>query len=113
MLRENNLDSTIRAPIGASLAEKILDHMSAWKAKVSSPWKARANTHQAILDEGDPITCAEVYKNLRVLEQDGGLSTTDRKHLKRSTEYLSEELANALDQTQCEALDQMKRATLI
>jgi len=113
MLRENSLDNTIRAPIGASRAKKILDHMRAWKANVSDQWKARSNTHQAMLDDGDPIACAEVYKGLRVLEQDGALSTTDRKHLKRCKEYLSEELANALGQTQSEALDQMKQATLI
>jgi RNA polymerase-interacting CarD/CdnL/TRCF family regulator len=65
------------------------------------------------MDDGDPMACAEVYKSLRVLEQDGALSATDRKHLKRCKEYLSEELANALDQTQHETLDQMKQATLI
>jgi hypothetical protein len=41
------------------------------------------------------------------------LSATDRKHLKRCTEYLSEELANALGTSQREALDQMKKATRV
>jgi RNA polymerase-interacting CarD/CdnL/TRCF family regulator len=113
MLRENSLDNTIRAPIDASRAEKTLDHLRDWKAQVSTPWKVRAGAHQALLDEGDPITCAEVYKNLRVLEQDGALSATDRKHLKLCTEYLSEELANALGQTKRKTLDQMMQATLI
>jgi RNA polymerase-interacting CarD/CdnL/TRCF family regulator len=113
MLRENSLDNIIRAPIGPSRAKKLLDHMQDWTAKVSNEWKARANTHQAMMDDGDPMACAEVYKSLRVLEQDGALSATDRKHLKRCKEYLSEELANALDQTQHETLDQMKQATLI
>lgn len=113
LLRENSLGNVIRAPIGASKAEKILDHMKAWEAKVSSQWKTRANTHQAMLDEGDPIACAEVYKTLRVLKRDGALSATDRKHLKRCTEYLSEELANALGTSQREALDQMKKATRV
>jgi len=113
MLRENSLDGIIRAPIGALRAKKILDHMRDWKANVSDQWKARSNTHQAMLDDGDPIACAEVYKGLRVLEQDGALSTFDRKHLKRCNEYLSEELANALGQTEHEALDQMQKATLV
>ncbi len=113
MLSEGSLDNTIRAPIGPSRAKKILDHMKDWTAKVSDQWKSRANTHQAMMDNGDPIACAEVYKSLRVLEQGGTLSATDRKHLKRCKEYLSEELANALDQTQGEALDQMMQATLV
>jgi RNA polymerase-interacting CarD/CdnL/TRCF family regulator len=113
MVREDSLDSVIRAPMSSSLAKKILDHMKNWKTKVSDQWKTRANTHLAMMDEGDPRACAEVYKDLRVLEQDNALSTTDRKHLKRCRKILSEELANALGQTQGEALDQMTQATQV
>jgi len=113
MLREDHLDNTIRPPIGPSMANKLLDHMKNWKSKVSDQWKARANTHQAMIDDGDPHACAEVYKSLRVLQQENALSTTDRKHLKLSAAFLSEELGNALGQTQSEALDQMKQATRV
>jgi len=113
LLREDSLDNTIRPPIGPSMANKLLEHMKNWKAKVSDQWKARANTHQAMIDKGDPHACAEVYKSLRVLEQDDALSTTDRKHLKLCAVFLSEELSNALGQTQLEALDQMTQATQI
>lgn len=113
MLREDSLDDIIRPPIGPSMAKKLLEHMKNWNAKVSDQWKARANTHQAMMDEGDPHACAKVYKSLRVLEQDDALSTTDRKHLKLCAEYLSEELCNALGQTQGETLDQMAQATRV
>ena len=113
MLRENSLDDTIRTPIGPSRAEKLLDHMKSWEAKVSNSWKARANAHQILMDEGDPTSYAEVYKGLREREQEESLSSADRKHLKQCTEFLSEELANALDQTPGEALDQMTQATRI
>jgi len=113
MLRENSLDDTIRTPIGPTRAEKLLDHMKSWKVKVSDQWKARANAHQARMDEGDPIAYAEVYKSLREREQEESLSSADRKHLKQCTEFLSEELANAFGQSPGEALDQMTRATRI
>jgi len=113
MLRENSLDDTIRTPIGPSRAENLLNHMKSWKPKVSNQWKARANTHQALMDEGDPKAYAEVYKSLREREQEETLSSADREHLKRCTEFLSEELANAMGQTTEEALDQMTQATRI
>lgn len=113
MLRENSLESTIRPPMGPSLAKKILDHMKNWQAKVSDQWKARANAHQAMMDKGDPHAFSKVYKGLRVLQQEDSLSTTDRKHLKQSAAFLSEELANALGQTQSETLDQMAQATQV
>jgi RNA polymerase-interacting CarD/CdnL/TRCF family regulator len=113
MLQENSLDSTIRAPIGPLMAKKLLVHMKNWQAKVSNQSKARANTHQAMLDGDDPQACAEVYKGLRVLEQADALSTSDRRQLKHCAKFLSEELANALGQTEREALDLMTQATRI
>lgn len=113
MLRENNLDQTIRAPIGPSLAKTLLEHMKNWKANVSSQSKTRANTHQAMMDGGDPHACAEVYKGLRGLEQDETLSTVDRRQLKHCAQFLSEELANALGQTQGKVLDLMTQATRV
>ncbi len=113
LVREDSLDNIIRAPMSLSLAKNLLHHMKNWKTKVSDQWKTRANTHQAMMEEGDPRACAEVYKDLRVLEQDNALSTTDRKHLKRCKSILSEELAIALGQTQVEALDQMTQATQV
>ncbi len=113
MLRENSLDDTIRTPIGPSRAEKLLNHMKSCEAKVSNQWKARANAHQALMDGGEPKAYAEVYKSLRELEQEDALSSADRIHLKRCTDFLSEELANALGQTTGEALDQMTQATRI
>jgi len=113
MVRENSLDDTVRPPIGPSRAEKLLEHMKACKTRVSNQWKSRANKHQAMMDEGDPHAYAEVYKGLRIREQDDALSAADRKHLKACEEFLSEELANALGQSQGEALDQMAQATRV
>ena len=113
MVRENSLAGTVRAPIGPSRAKALMDHMQAWQGKVSKQWKTRANTHQAMMDEGAPRAYAEVYKNLRVREQGEALSAADRKHLQRCTEFLSEELANALDMPPSEVVEQMAKATRI
>lgn len=111
MLRENDLDEMIRAPIGASEARKLLNHMKKWKGKVSSQWKARANAHQAKMERGDPYAYAEVYKGLRIRQEEDNLSAADRTHLKQSAEFLSEELANALGKSQDQALSQIEQAT--
>lgn len=87
--------------------------MKTWKGNVSNQWKTRANQHQEMMDEGAPRAYAEVYKNLRVREQDDALSAADRKHLQRCTEFLSEELANALGKPRAEALEQMAKVTRI
>jgi RNA polymerase-interacting CarD/CdnL/TRCF family regulator len=113
MVRENSLAGTVRAPIGPSRAQALLEHMQSWQGKVSNRWKTRANTHQAMMDEGAPRAYAEVYKNLRVREQNDALSAADRKHLARCTEFLAEELGNALGTSRGEALEQMVQATQI
>jgi RNA polymerase-interacting CarD/CdnL/TRCF family regulator len=87
--------------------------MKEWQGKVSNQWKTRANTHQAMMDEGTPRAYAEVYKNLRVREQGDALSAADRKHLQRCTAFLADELANALGKPRAEALEQMAKATQI
>jgi RNA polymerase-interacting CarD/CdnL/TRCF family regulator len=113
MVRENSLAGTVRAPIGPSRAKALLDHMRVWQDNVSNQWKTRANTHQAMMDEGAPRAYAEVYKNLRLREQNDALSAADRKHLQRCTEFLAEELANALGVPRSEALEQMEQAAQI
>ena len=99
MLPEDDLSETVRPPMRRKRAEKLLDHMRGWKGKVAASWKARATRHQKKLDSGDPKEYAEVYKNLRTLRREGKLSVADRKHLQQSLQFLSEELAIALDKT--------------
>lgn len=111
MLRENQLDDSIRKPMGRAAAKKLLEHLENWKGKVSNQWKTRANNHQLMMDEGEPMRYAEVFKNLRVRQEEGTLSAADRNHLRQSSELLSEELANAFNKTHAEALDQIIEIT--
>ena len=109
LLREADLDDTVRAPINAAEASKLLKHIEQWKGKVNKQWKARANAHQQAMEKGDPYGYAEVFKGLSKLEQEGSLRSLDRAHLKQSTLFLAEELANALGKSQQEALDQIEK----
>jgi RNA polymerase-interacting CarD/CdnL/TRCF family regulator len=90
MLRKQDLDETVRYPINAKEAKRLLDHLESWKGRMSKQWKARANKNQAVIESGDPFGYAEVYKGLRA---------SDRVHLNHSLECLVDELAAALKKT--------------
>jgi RNA polymerase-interacting CarD/CdnL/TRCF family regulator len=112
MLRKQDLDKTIRTPIDADEAGKLLEHLKTWKGKVSSQWKARANAHQLTMERGDPFGYAEVYKGLSKLEAEGTLRASDRIHLNQSLHFLVEELANALGKTPEQARSQIANAAV-
>ena len=112
MLRKQDLDKTIRSPINAKEAKKLLEHLKKWNGKVSTQWKARANAHQETMDRGDPFGYAEVYKGLSKLEEEGTLRASDRAHLNQSLDFLAEELANALGKTPEQARNQIAKATM-
>lgn len=107
MVRKEDLEVTVRNPIDAKVATKLLAHLRQWKGKVSTQWKARANAHHAALDRGDPFECAEVYKGLKILDAEGGLRASDRAHLNQSLDFLTEEVANALGQTRDKTREQI------
>jgi CarD family transcriptional regulator len=109
MLRKEDLAKTVRDPISASEAKRLLDHLKAWKGKMSSKWKARANSHQQTMEKGDPFGYAEVYKELSALEAEGKLRAADRTHYNQSLSLLSDELANALGKTEDEARAQIEK----
>ncbi|MEE4175841.1 MAG: CarD family transcriptional regulator [Xanthomonadales bacterium] len=100
MVRETELEETVRKPIEKTEARKVLNHISGWEGSVSEQWKSRANTHQAKLDSGDPLSLAEVYKALSLRQEEDNLSAADRRHLSESEDRLAEELAVALGKTQ-------------
>jgi len=110
MMREKDLEKTVRNPIDASEAKRLLDHIGQWQGKVSNQWKARANANQETMDRGDPYGYAEVYKGLSTLEAEGTLRASDRTHLNQSLEFLAEELANALGKTREQIRSQIAKA---
>lgn len=109
MLRKEDLSKTVRNPIDAREAKKLLDYLKSWKGKVSKQWKARANAHQATMEKGDPFGYAQVYKGLSKLEEEGNLRAADRTHFNQSLSFLSEELANALGKSEDEVRVQIEK----
>ena len=99
LLREQDLDETVRKPISASEAKKLISHLESWDGKVRAGWKARANANQMALEGGNPFDYVEVYAGLRKLEADGALRAADRQHMNKSLDLLVEELSNALGNT--------------
>jgi len=107
MLRSQDLAATVRTPINASEAKKVLAHLRAWDGKVSSKWKVRATAHQKAMERGTALDYADVYKELSTLEKSGALRASDRAHFNQSLEFLVEELANALGKTPDQARKQI------
>ena len=105
-----DLDETVRTPIDAKEARKVLEHLKNWSGKASSQWKARANAHQSTIESGDPFGYAEVYKGLAKLEREGTLRASDRVHLKHSLDFLAEEMAFALGKSPEQTRQQITKA---
>jgi RNA polymerase-interacting CarD/CdnL/TRCF family regulator len=109
MLRKQDLADTVRFPINARDARRILRHLEKCDGRMSRQWKARANANQTALERGDPFGYADVVKGLTRLEEEGNLRASDRTHLNQSLTFLSEELANALETTPDKARDMIYR----
>ena len=110
MVREKDLDETVRKPIAKKKAREVLEHIGTWHESVSEQWKVRAGAHQAKLDDGDPFLIAEVYKALSLRREEEKLSAADRRQLSQSEERLSEELAMALGQSEKRMLKRMEKS---
>ncbi|MCK0162349.1 hypothetical protein MWU62_00535 [Marinobacter sp. S6332] len=111
LVRASDIPSTIRMPMSAKEAKKIINHLKSWQGKLSEQWKTRSTANQAAIDKGDPYGYAEVVKGLSVMQEQNALSMTDRRHLNLGMEFLCEELANALGKTQARVRQLIEEAT--
>ena len=107
MMRKKDLAETVRNPINASEARRLLDHLEKWDGNMSKQWKVRANANQEAMERGEPFDYADVYKGLSRLEAEGTLRASDRAHLNQALDFLVEELANALGKTLEQARNQI------
>lgn len=112
MVPERDLAGTIRKPIGANEANKVMEHIGEWHEEPSDQWKIRASDQQKKLDEGDAFSLAEVYKTLTLRKKAESMSAADRKQLTQSKQCLSEVLAVALDRSLGKISQRMERAAL-
>lgn len=81
----------------------MLNQIKEWDGKPSPQWKARADSHQAAIDGGDPFEYGKVFKGLSKLEAENALRARDRAHLNRSLDFLTEELAHSLGKSPAQA----------
>lgn len=112
MVRESELAGVIRKPIEKSEAKKVLEHIGEWNGSTSEEWKARAKVQQRKLDNGNPISLAEVYKAMIVRKEAGTLNGADRNQLSKSEQRLAEELATALNKPLGKTCELMENAAL-
>lgn len=100
MVPRKSLPDTVRNPIKAGVAEKVLEHLESWDGALSGNWKTRNRKNQQRLESGDPFELSQVYKGLLALqEKKGRLNSSDRRQLHLSLDLLTEELAVALKAT--------------
>lgn len=112
LVRETDLGDSVRKPIAKKTANEVIAHIAKWTEQVSEQWKTRAANFQAKLDDGDPFAIAEVYKTLRLRQEDDNLSAADRRQLGQSESRLSEELGMAFGDDPAKVLKRMEKAAL-
>ncbi len=112
---KDDLPGVVRNLISPEEARVLLDEITAWNGRPEAQWKARANTHQAAIDSGDPFEYVKVLKELVDLDNRGALGSCDRRHMSTTFSLLTEELAFALKKSPRQArrlLEQAVGATL-
>jgi RNA polymerase-interacting CarD/CdnL/TRCF family regulator len=109
-LLKDDVRDSVRKLISSTKARQLLKELKDWDGKPSKQWKARANTHQAAIESGDPFAYAKVFKELCQLDANESLRAGDRAHLKQTEELLVEELANSLGKSRRQAQSMLDKA---
>ena len=110
MLLKEDLSKTVRSLISASEARKVLKQIEHWDGEPKSQWKARADTHEAIIEGGDPFEYAKVVKELSRMESADELRPRDRRNLNDTLDLLEEELTASLNKTPAQARELLQDA---
>lgn len=89
----NQSDKTLLRPV-ISLEEgkKVLEVLKANKTKMSSNWGQRYRENLEAIKTGDMNEIADIVRNLTLLDQEKGLSTSEKKMLNNSKRILVSEL---------------------
>lgn len=99
-------DMNIRDVITKEEGDKVLKILDEDPSDMSENWTTRYRQNQEILKTGDVYEIARMVRNLAILDNDKGLSTTEKKLLNRSRRILASELvmAGSLDKEEAEAM---------
>lgn len=89
----SNIDSmNIREVISKEEGEEVLEILEGDTTKMHNNWNVRYRRNQEILRTGDIFEIAQMVRNLSVLDEEKGLSTTEKKLLNRSRRIMASEL---------------------
>lgn len=99
-------DMNIRDVISKEEGDEVLKILDQEPTKMSNNWNVRHRKNQEILKTGDIFDIAQMVRNLSVLDNEKGLSTTEKKLLNRSRRIMASELvmAGSLDKKQAEEM---------
>lgn len=96
----------IREVISKDQGEEVLKILDDSPSDMPDNWNIRYRQNQEILKTGDIFKIAEMVRNLIVLDNDKGLSTTEKKLLNRARRIMASELvmAGALEKDKAEKM---------
>ena len=99
-------EMNIREVITKEEGDKVLKILDDDPSDMSNNWTVRYRQNQEILKTGDVFEIAKMVRNLAILDNDKGLSTTEKKLLNRSRRILASELvmAGSLKKEEAEAM---------
>lgn len=99
-------EMNIRDVITKEEGDEVLKILDDEPSDMSDNWTVRYRQNQEILKTGDIFEIAKMVRNLAILDNDKGLSTTEKKLLNRSRRILASELvmAGSLEKEEAEAM---------
>ncbi len=91
-----NIDKmNIREVIGKKEGDEILKILDGEPTEMSNNWNVRYRQNQDIIKTGDIFEIAKMVRNLTILDNEKGLSTTEKKLLNRARRIMASELVMA------------------
>ena len=88
----NMEDANIRFIISKEEGFEVLEILDDKPTEMNSNWTKRYRDNQEILKTGDIFEIAKMVRNLAILDNDKGLSTTEKKLLNRARRIMASEL---------------------
>ena len=91
-----NIDKMhIREVISKEEGDQVLTILDGDPTQMSSNWNVRYRENQEIIKTGDIFEIAKMVRNLAILDNEKGLSTTEKKLLNRARRIMASELVMA------------------
>ena len=99
-------EMNIRGIISKEEGKEVLQILDDKPTEMNTNWTKRYRDNQDILKTGDVFEIAKMVRNLAILDNDKGLSTTEKKLLNRARRILASELVmvGSLDKEEAEKM---------